>query len=115
MERNCLTSHLPIGEILKSILRKDPATKLVGMPIVEVSGHTEHALNCNNNHLKFEDFMSLSIGVDGCGKPALRVKYIDTCEVNTDCANNSDPNPLNKIFAYDSTTKTYAIVLNKSV
>lgn len=115
MEVNCNTNHLPIGEILKSILRKDATTKLVGMPIVEVSGHDEPAITCKNNHLKFEDFLSLSVGVDACGKPALRVKNIATCDVDMNCANNSDPNPLNKIFAYDSTTKTYAIVLNKSV
>lgn len=116
MEVNCVTNHLPIMQVIKSILRKDAATKLVGLPIVEVSGHTEPAVTCKNSHLKFEDFLSLSIGVDaGCSKPALRVKYIDSCDANTDCANNADPNPLNNIFAYDSTAKTYALVLNKSL
>lgn len=113
MEVNCTTNHLPIEQVLKSILRKD-AGGLVGMPIVEVSGHESPAINCKNNYLKFNDLLSLSVGVDPCGKPALRVKFIDTCEVDLTCVNNTDANVLNKIFAYDETAKTYAIVLNQS-
>ena len=88
---------------------------LVGFPIKEVTGHTENAINCNNNHLKFEDLLKLSIGVDACNKPALRVKIITSCTTLKTCANNSDAHPLNKLFAYDATAKTYALVLNRSV
>lgn len=95
------------------MLRKDG--DLVGLPIVEVSGHTQNAINCGNAHLTFEDLLKLSIGVDGCNKPAIRVKYIDSCDALVNCTTNVDQNPLNKMFAYDSSAKTYAIVINKSV
>jgi hypothetical protein len=87
---------------------------LVGLPITEVTGHTENAINCDRQHLTFMDLIKLSIGVDGCGKPALRVKKIDTCTLNATCDNAVVNDNLNKIFAYDSTEKTFAIVLNET-
>lgn len=116
MELNCNTNHLPIDKIVSSLLRKETAPgSLIGLPIVEVDGHISPAMNCDNNHLKFEDFLKLVIGVDVCGKPALRVKIINSCEVDINCDNQIEANPLNKMFAYDAVQGTYAIVLNRSV
>lgn len=116
MELNCNTNHLPIDKIVTSLLRKVAASGLVGLPIVEVAGHNTPAMNCDNNHLKFEDFLRLVIGIDGiCGKPALRVKIIDSCDLDINCENQNEANPLNKMFAYDAVLGTYAIVLNRSV
>ncbi len=110
---DCITNHLPLKFQLESMLRG--SNLLTGLPIVEVTGHTENALNCNNQHLTFEDFIKMSIGVDSCGKPALRVKFISSCNTVVNCANNSNEDPLKNIFAYDSTSKTVALVINKSV
>ncbi len=110
---DCTTNHLPLKFQLESMLRG--ARLLAGLPVVEVTGHTENALNCNNQHLTFEDFLKQSIGVDSCGKPAIRIKFIESCDTVVNCANNSNEDPLKNIFAYDTTAKTYALVLNKSV
>lgn len=110
---NCSDNHIPVKKHLENMARVSGA--LVGLPIVEVSGHAENALTCKNNHLSFSDLLALSIGVDSCGKPAIRVKFVDSCETFLTCS-NSDKDPLlNQVFAYDSTLKTYALVLNKSV
>lgn len=87
---------------------------LAGLPIVAVEGHHENAVNCQKNHLSFEQLLALCIGVDGCGKPAIRVKYIDSCTPFTNCANNDKDPILNHVFAYDATLHTYALVLNVS-
>lgn len=110
---DCANSYLELKKHLNAMLRKSGA--LVGLPIVEVSGHASAAINCENSHLTFEDFMRLCIGVDACGKPALRVKFIASCTTLVTCANNDDANPLGKMFAFDATAKTYALVINKSV
>lgn len=112
MTLGCDNSHLDLNTLVNSSLRKSGA--LIGLPIVEVSGHTENAINCDKQHLTFWDLLKLSIGADVCGKAALRVKYIDTCDLYANCANNDVDQNLAKMFAYDSTTNTYAIVLNKS-
>jgi hypothetical protein len=109
---DCNTSHFDLKHHLTAMLRKSGA--LVGLPIIEVSGHTSAAFNCDNAHFTFEDFVRASIGVDSCGKPALRVKIIDTCDVLVNCSNNVDANPLSQMFAYDATEKTYAVVLNRA-
>lgn len=109
---NCSDNHIPVKKHLENMTRKSGA--LVGLPIITVTGHTESALRCDNNHLKFEDFLALCIGVDGCGKPAIRVKKIDSCDPFFTCANNDKDPLLNQVFAYDSTTKTYALVLNET-
>lgn len=110
---NCDDNHLPLKQHLDNMLRKSGV--LFGLPIVEVSGHTENAVNCENNHLTFDDLMRKSIGVDACGKPALRVKFIESCTYKKDCEKNSVNDNFNSMFAYDSSAKTFALVLNKSV
>lgn len=109
---NCNDNHIALGKYLEAMLRVSGPLK--GLPIVEVSGHTDNAINCNNNHLGFDDFVKLSIGSDSCGKPAIRVKYIDSCDTVITCATNNDKHIMNSMFAYDSTAKTFALVLNKS-
>src|SRR6478736_1263909 len=102
---DCSTNHIPVKKHLENMVRKDGV--LNGLPIVEVSGHEENAMTCDKNHLSFEMLLALCIGVDACGKPAIRVKYIDSCDTLLTCA-TSDKDPLfNNIFAYDSTTKTH--------
>lgn len=108
----CKTNHIPLIKQLEAMLRKSGV--LMGLPIVAVEGHADQALRCDNNHLTFEDLMKSSIGVDGCGKPALRVKFIDSCDTVTTCKNNVDENPLNQMFCYDATLRTYALVINQS-
>jgi len=96
---------------LTSMARKSGT--LVGMPIVEVSGHNTQALQCDDGLPRtFESLLAASIGVDTCGKPALRVKFIDSCDVQIDC--NVGGDILSQIFAYEPTTKTFALVLNQS-
>lgn len=112
---NCNDNHLPLKQHLDNMLRKSGV--LIGLPIVEVSEgtHTENALNCGLNHLSHEDLMRKAIGVDSCGKPAIRVKYIASCTYKKDCTKNDVNDNFNSMFAYDSTLKTVALVLNKSV
>jgi len=109
---NCENNHISLHNHLTAMARKSGT--LIGLPVVAVTGYTEQAINCNNSHMKFEDFLAASIGVDSCGKPAIRVKFIDSCETHLDCTNNQDANLMAQFFAYDSTTKTYALVLNQS-
>lgn len=110
---NCETNHLSVKKHLNSMVRKSGV--LAGLPIVEVSvGYHENAVNCGLNHLSFEQLLAKCIGVDACGKPAIRVKYIASCDVFTTCANNDKDSISNHVFAYDATLKTFALVLNKS-
>lgn len=108
----CTDAHIDLMKHINSMLRVDGV--LIGLPIVAVEGHTENALNCDNNHLTYEQLMKLSIGVDSCGKPALRVKFIASCDLNKSCSNNDVQDNLRQTFAYDSTLKTYALVINQS-
>lgn len=110
---NCSDNHLPLKSHMDAMLRTSGS--LAGLPIVEVDGHTENALSCGKNHLTLDDLFRASIGVDSCGKPALRVKFIASCDVKKTCTNNSVDDLLRSMFAYDSTTKTIALVLNQSV
>lgn len=97
---------------LTSMARKSGT--LIGLPIVAVTGHNDQALQCDDGLARnFESLMAASIGVDSCGKPALRVKFIDTCDVQVGCEIGAD-NLLDQMFAYDSTAKTFALVLNQS-
>jgi hypothetical protein len=105
---DCINNYIATDDRLNGMLRA--SGNLVGLPITEVSGHTS-AVPCSHNHLTFEQLMLASIGVDGCGKPALRVKNIDSCTLALTCA---QPKGLIDMFAYDATLKTFALVLNKT-
>lgn len=111
---DCTEQHIPTIDLLINMLRV--STPLIGLPIVVVTGHTENALQCagDKRHLTFDDLLRASIGVDSCGKPALRVKFIDSCDAQINCAVPTGFDQLRNMFAYDSTTKTYAVVLNQS-
>lgn len=110
---DCNDSHLPLKQHLDAMLRVDG--ELNGLPMVEVEGHTENALSCDKNHLTLEDLFRASIGVDTCGKPAIRVKKISSCEVKKTCAISNVDDLLRSMFAYDATEKTFALVVNESV
>jgi len=111
---DCTNNHISFTDTLRSLVRTDGTVN--GLAIVEVEDHTEAAIRCGaeNAHMSFTDFLLACIGVDTCGKPAIRVKYIDTCDSQITCSTNDDVNFLNQIFAYDSTLKTYALVINQS-
>lgn len=110
---NCKDQNVSTLELLTKMLRV--AKPLVGLPIVFVTGHTENAIQCNDGkNLSVDDLFRASIGVDNCGKPALRVKVINTCDVKANCAVPTGFDPMRDMFAYDSTTKTIALVLNIS-
>lgn len=112
---NCDTNSIPLKRHIEGMLRASGS--LTGLPIVEVEEgtHLEPGLSCNNSFMTFEDMLRGSIGVDTtCGRLAIRVKFIDSCEVKLGCANAQDETLLNQIFAYDSTSKTFALVLNQS-
>jgi len=108
---NCNDSHIDLKFFLANMLRLSTGG-LKGLPYIIVTGHDEPAINCNNSHLTYEDLLKLSIGVDGCDKPAIRVKVIESCDPVLSCAHNTSP--LNDVFAWDPTTKTYALVMNFS-
>lgn len=110
---DCNDNHLPLKQHLDAMLRKDG--ELNGLPIVEVSGHESNALTCDKNHLTLDDLFRASIGVDSCGKPAIRVKYINSCELKKDCNIASVDDLLRSMFAYDETEGTYALVINQSL
>ncbi len=109
---DCPDNHLPLKQHLDAMLRV--AGELNGLPIVEVEGHTENALNCKNNHLTLDDLFRASVGADSCGKPAMRVKFINSCDVKKTCATSSVDDLLRSMFAYDSSAKTFALVINQS-
>ena len=111
---DCNKQNITTMDLIESMLRV--ASPLTGLAIVVVSGHNESALQCSKDtkHFTFEDFLRASIGVDNCGKQALRIKFIDSCDSKKTCKVRTGYNPLRDMFAYDSTTKTYALVLNQS-
>lgn len=108
---DCNNNHLPLKQHLENMLRH--SGNLNGLPITEVSGHTD-AIPCDLNFLTFEQLLLKSIATDTCGKPAIRVKFIDSCTYLKSCANNDVNDNFNKMFAWDSTAKTIALVLNQS-
>lgn len=108
----CKDSNLPTDQLLKNSLRFNGT--LTGLAITEVTGYTE-VIPCSLKHLSFDDLLRASFGIDACGKIALRVKNIATCDTLITCKNSSNENQLSEMFAYDSATRTIALVLNKSV
>lgn len=111
---DCATNHIPLTKQLEAMARTSGV--FVGLPIVEVEvdTHEENAMRCDNNHLTLEDLLKACIGTDVCGKPALRVKFIDSCDTLVTCGKNHDADVFRKMFCYDSTAKTYALVINQS-
>lgn len=106
----CKDSNLPTDQLLKNSLRFDGT--LTGLAITEVS-YTEN-IPCNLKYLSFDELLRASFGIDSCGKIALRVTFIATCDTLITCQNNSNENQLSELFAYDSATRTFSIVLNQS-
>lgn len=106
---DCINNHISTDERLDGMLRS--SGQLVGLPVVIVTTHSLE-VPCDLNHLTFEQKLLASIGVDGCGKPALRVKYIDSCTLAL--SNCNSQKKLKDAFAYDNTLKTFALVLNKT-
>jgi hypothetical protein len=110
---DCVTNNYPLIHHLTSMARK--SGKLVGLAIVAVTGHNDQAMNCDHGKPRtFEALLAASIGVDSCGKPAIRVKFIDSCDSKIDCKVPNDAGIFDQLFAYDSTSKTYALVINQS-
>lgn len=105
---DCTNNHISLDDRLNGMLRK--SGELIGLPVTVVTTH-DSVVPCSHNHLTFDQLLALSIGTDGCGKPALRIKYIDTCTLAITCAK---PAKLSDSFAYDATLKTFALVLNKT-
>ena len=109
---NCIDNHLPTEAHINNMLRV--AGALTGLPIIEVlSGYNVNANNCALNHLTFDELLRRAIGVDACGKPAIRVKYISSCNYQNNCTTNNQANAFTKLFAFDVATKTVALVLNR--
>lgn len=110
---DCNDNFLGLATHMQAMARVSGA--LIGMPIVSVTGHTSQALQCDDGLPRtFEKLLAASIGVDSCGKPAFRVKFIDSCNTKVDCSNNTNMNFLDQMFAYDATAKTFALVINQS-
>lgn len=105
---DCVNNHISTDDRLKGMLRA--SGNLVGMPITIVTTHTSR-VPCSHNHLTFEQLLLASIGTDGCGKPAFRVKYIDSCILALTCSQGKG---IIDMFAYDESLKTFALVLNKT-
>jgi len=105
---NCTNNHISTADRLNGMLRQ--SGELVGLPVTVVTTHASK-VPCSHNHLTFEQLLLLCIGTDGCGKPAFRIKYIDSCTLALTC---SKPKSLIDSFAYDATLKTFALVLNKT-
>lgn len=111
MSVTCENSYLSADKQIQTLLRTNGV--LNGLAASELIGGTLiPALNCNNNHLTFIDFLLLSIGVDSCGKPSLRYVTIQSCDLVKDCSNN-EYDFLNSIFAFDTISETYVLVLVK--
>jgi hypothetical protein len=109
---DCNSSYLPAEHQVQTLLRTNGT--LNGLGVVEIPNtNLVPAINCDNNHLTFVDLLLLSIGVDGCGSPALRVSEILSCDLVKNCENNNF-DFLNTIFAYDTVLKVYVLVLVKS-
>lgn len=108
---DCNDNYLGLNAHMQAMARVSGA--LIGMPIVAVAGHTSQALQCDDGLPRtFEKLLAASIGVDSCGKPAFRVKFINSCNTKADC--NINMNFLDQMFAYDATAKTFALVINQS-
>lgn len=112
---NCNDNYLSLTTHLNNMVRH--SGNLNGIAIVEVTGHTSNALSCglDTTHLTFEQLLLKSIGTDPCGKPAIRVKFIATCTYLKNCELAGVSNDFSRMFAYDATAKTFALVINKSV
>lgn len=111
---NCVNNHLTLEQQVNRMLRTTPgANGLTGIATIKMlSGYT-NKIPCDLNHLSFTDLLLRAIGVDSCGKPAIRVVYIATCNPQKDCNNNAVENQLTQCFAYDVPTKSFALVLNQ--
>lgn len=114
---NCDTNYFSLLSNLRAMARISGSLVGPAMVLVQEGSHTEQAIRCGaeNGHMTFENFMQASIGTDGDGLPAIRVKLIQSTQPQITCATNDDINSINQFFAYDSTTKTYALVLNLTV
>lgn len=115
MDYTCKTSHIQLENLLSAMLRKSGV--LIGLPFVAVgeNTHTENAMICRkSSHLSVEQLILNCIGVDSCNKPAIRVKYINSCDNLVDCIQKDNAQPFRRMFAYDSTLKTFALVINQS-
>mgnify|MGYP003468271434 FL=1 len=103
---DCINNYIATDDRLNGMLRS--SGELVGLPVITVTTHASR-VPCSHNHLTFEQLFLQSIGTDGCGKPALRVKYINSCTLAKTCA---QPKSMIDMFAYDANLKTFAVVLN---
>lgn len=109
---DCTNNNYPLTHHLTAMARKSGT--LIGLPIVAVTGHNDQGAQSDDGLPRtFERYLVGSIGTDSCGLPAIRVKFIDSCDTAITCKVEAD-NILDQIFAYDATTKTFAIVLNQS-
>ena len=103
---DCKNNHIDLDSRIDGMLRS--LAGLTGIPVITVTGHTS-IVPCSHNHLTFDQLIALTIGTDGCGKPAFRVKYINSCVLAKTC---SKPKSIIDAFAYDASAKTFALVLN---
>lgn len=110
---DCTNNYIQLKDHLKAMVRS--SGQLSGMAIVEVESGYEDPAPCDDGLPRsFEQRLAASIGVDPCGKPALRVKFIDSCTSKISCTVGAEENVLDNIFAYESSTKSFALILNKS-
>ena len=111
---DCTDNFISVENRLVGMLRTSGV--LTGIPVITSAGHTA-VIPCELNHLSFEQLLAACIGIDGCGKPAFRIKKIDSC-VGIDCDKaevlNIDPSDITIFFAYHPTEKTIALVLNET-
>lgn len=108
---NCENNHLSLEKQLTRMLRT--VGGLTGLATVKINSGYTAKIPCDLNHLSFEDLIKRSVGVDSCGRPAIRIKYIATCNLKKDCNNNDVENQFNQMFAYDTVTRSFALVLNQ--
>ena len=106
---DCTNNYIATPDRLNDMLRS--SGELVGLPVTIVTTHAS-VVPCELNHLTFEQLLLACIGTDGCGKPAFRIKYINSCTLAYNVC--SKPKSLIDMFAYDATLKTFALVLNKT-
>lgn len=68
----CENSHLSIDEQLKSVITEDGnGAKSIRTMFVEACEND--GVSCEEGQLPFEHFLAGSIGINECGKPALRL------------------------------------------
>lgn len=67
----CKDSHLPPEQRLKAVFTKD-AEGNVAIRTMNVVGCTEDAVRCDDPRT-FMEMLAASIGINDCGKPALRL------------------------------------------